>query len=73
MLRKKILRSLMMMMMMMKRLFSLCLPRDSLTTKLLVLSHSSRFPSSTLAGDGYQQHPVVIRSSIESLEGIYRV
>jgi hypothetical protein len=45
MLRKKILRSSMMMMMM--RLFSLCLPRDSLTTKLLLLSHSSRFPSST--------------------------
>jgi hypothetical protein len=72
MLRKKILRSSMRMMMMM-RLFSLCLPRDSLTTKLLVLSHSSRFTYSTFAGDGYQQHPVVIRSSIESLEGLDRV
>jgi hypothetical protein len=73
MLRKKILRSSMMMMMMMMRVFSLCLPRDSLTTKLLVLSHSSRFTYSTFAGDGYQQHPVVVRSSIESLEGIDRV
>jgi hypothetical protein len=45
MLRKKILRSSMMMMMMLLRLFSLCLPRDSLTTKLLLLSHSSRFPT----------------------------
>jgi hypothetical protein len=72
MLRKKILHSSMMMMMMM-RLFSLCLPRDSLTTKLLLLSHSSRFTYSTFAGDGYQQHPVVIRSSIESLEGLDRV
>jgi hypothetical protein len=70
MLRKKILRSSMMMMM---RLFSPCLSRDSLTTKLLVLSHSSRFTYSTFARDGYQQHPVVIRSSIESLEGLDRV